>query len=193
MEIWQNERILNRKILKGTSAQICYPNVLSQYAVRGIVHIFVAYNCCIYFLPKCTAQMCSQNVQPKCAAKMCSQNVPPKCAAQMCHPNVPPKCAAQMCCPNVLSQLAAQIYCPNVLPKYAAQMCCPIVLPKYAAQIWYPLMTVLCCSTRHNVIMQSYPKLVDTKFNGTTHFKKCKQLCEYQYLLLLRDIWWLKF
>jgi hypothetical protein len=28
--------------------------------------------------------------------------------------------------------------------------------------------------------------------NGTAHFKKCKQLFEYQYLLL-RDIWWLKF
>jgi hypothetical protein len=28
--------------------------------------------------------------------------------------------------------------------------------------------------------------------NGTAHFKKCKQLLEYQHLLLLRDIWWSK-
>jgi len=29
--------------------------------------------------------------------------------------------------------------------------------------------------------------------NGTGHFKKCKQLFEYQHLLLLIDIWWSKF
>jgi hypothetical protein len=29
--------------------------------------------------------------------------------------------------------------------------------------------------------------------NGTAHFVKCKQLFEYQHLLLLRDIWWPKF
>jgi hypothetical protein len=29
--------------------------------------------------------------------------------------------------------------------------------------------------------------------NGTAHFKKCKQLFEYQHLLLLKDIWWSKF
>ncbi len=28
---------------------------------------------------------------------------------------------------------------------------------------------------------------------GTAHFIKCKQLSEYQHLLLLRDIWWSKF
>jgi hypothetical protein len=28
--------------------------------------------------------------------------------------------------------------------------------------------------------------------NGTTRFKKCKQLSEYQHLLLFRDIWWPK-
>ncbi len=28
---------------------------------------------------------------------------------------------------------------------------------------------------------------------GTAHFEKCKQLLEYQNLLLLSDIWWLKF
>ncbi len=27
-------------------------------------------------------------------------------------------------------------------------------------------------------------------YNGTAHFKKCKQLFKYQHLLLLRDIWW---
>jgi hypothetical protein len=31
------------------------------------------------------------------------------------------------------------------------------------------------------------------KHNVTTCFKKCKQLFENQHLLLLRDIWWLKF
>jgi len=31
------------------------------------------------------------------------------------------------------------------------------------------------------------------KPNGTAHLKKCKQLFEYQLLLLLRDIWWSKF
>jgi hypothetical protein len=30
-------------------------------------------------------------------------------------------------------------------------------------------------------------------FNGTAHFKNCKQLLECQHLLLLRDIWWPKF
>ncbi len=30
-------------------------------------------------------------------------------------------------------------------------------------------------------------------FNGTARFKKCKELLEYQYLLILRDIWWSKF
>ncbi len=30
-------------------------------------------------------------------------------------------------------------------------------------------------------------------FNGAVCFKKCKQLFEYQHLLLLRDVWWSKF
>ena len=30
-------------------------------------------------------------------------------------------------------------------------------------------------------------------FNGTACFEKCKKLLEYQNLLLLSDIWWLKF
>ncbi len=29
--------------------------------------------------------------------------------------------------------------------------------------------------------------------NGTAHLKKCKQLFEYQHLLLCSDTWWLKF
>ncbi len=33
----------------------------------------------------------------------------------------------------------------------------------------------------------------ETGTNGTVHFKKCKQLFEYQQILLLRDIWWSKF
>jgi len=35
--------------------------------------------------------------------------------------------------------------------------------------------------------------IINTLHNGTTHLKKCKQLLEYQHLLLLRDIWWSKF
>ncbi len=34
---------------------------------------------------------------------------------------------------------------------------------------------------------------INYKSNGTAHFKKCKQLFEYQHLLLLRDIWSSKF
>ncbi len=30
------------------------------------------------------------------------------------------------------------------------------------------------------------------KTNGTAHFKKYKQLFEYQHFLFLRDIWWSK-
>jgi hypothetical protein len=33
----------------------------------------------------------------------------------------------------------------------------------------------------------------EVKFNGTMHFKKCKQLFKCQHLLLFRDIWRLKF
>jgi hypothetical protein len=35
--------------------------------------------------------------------------------------------------------------------------------------------------------------LTEWSTNGTGCFKKCKQLFEYQHLLLLRDIWWSKF
>jgi hypothetical protein len=35
--------------------------------------------------------------------------------------------------------------------------------------------------------------VAQNKMNGTVHFKKCKQLFEYQHLLLLRDIWWSKY
>jgi hypothetical protein len=31
------------------------------------------------------------------------------------------------------------------------------------------------------------------KANGKAHLKNCKQLFEYQHLLLHRDIWWSKF
>jgi hypothetical protein len=30
-------------------------------------------------------------------------------------------------------------------------------------------------------------------FNGTAQLKNCKQLFEYQHILLLRNIWWSKF
>jgi hypothetical protein len=36
-------------------------------------------------------------------------------------------------------------------------------------------------------------KPVKSQNNGRALFKKCKQLFEYQHLLLLRDIWWSKF
>ncbi len=53
--------------------------------------------------------------------------------------------------------------------------------------------------TRVNVIKLSSSgrastiKLLTDVTNGTTHFKKCKQLVEYQHLHILRDIWWSKF
>jgi hypothetical protein len=40
---------------------------------------------------------------------------------------------------------------------------------------------------------QIYKKFTHVTYNGTTHFKKCKQLFQYQHLLLLRDIWLSKF
>ena len=33
----------------------------------------------------------------------------------------------------------------------------------------------------------------NTGVNGTVCFKNCKQLFEYQHLLLLKDTWWSKF
>ncbi len=44
-----------------------------------------------------------------------------------------------------------------------------------------------------NFVIKGKLNTIDTSFNGTTHFKECKQLFEYQHLLLLRDIWWSKF
>jgi hypothetical protein len=48
-----------------------------------------------------------------------------------------------------------------------------------------------------NAIRQSVVMLGDDGNNlgayGMVRFKKCKHLFEYQYLLLLRDIWWSKF
>ncbi len=35
--------------------------------------------------------------------------------------------------------------------------------------------------------------LIIGTLNGSAHFEKCKQLLEYHNLLLLNDIWWLKF
>jgi hypothetical protein len=33
----------------------------------------------------------------------------------------------------------------------------------------------------------------ENAIKGIAHFKNCKQLFEYQHLLLLRGIWWLTF
>ncbi len=33
----------------------------------------------------------------------------------------------------------------------------------------------------------------EDRLYGTARFEKCKQVLEYQILLLLSDIWWLKF
>jgi hypothetical protein len=54
-----------------------------------------------------------------------------------------------------------------------------------------------------NKPLGSYEELIGTNIffskqvnllvcNGTAYFEKCKQLLEYQNLLLLCDIWWLK-
>jgi len=34
---------------------------------------------------------------------------------------------------------------------------------------------------------------ISVVYNRTARFKNCKQLFEYQYLILFRDIWWSKF
>ncbi len=44
---------------------------------------------------------------------------------------------------------------------------------------------------RYAVSWRRHYKLSGGKWNST--LKKCKQLFEYQHLLLLRDIWWSKF
>jgi hypothetical protein len=44
------------------------------------------------------------------------------------------------------------------------------------------------CSEYGSLIVQ-----LAFKNNGTVRFQKCKQMFEYQYLLLLRDIWGSKF
>jgi hypothetical protein len=41
--------------------------------------------------------------------------------------------------------------------------------------------------------MYKFQEFVLVQTNGTGRFKKCKQLFEYDHLLLLRDIWWSKF
>jgi len=45
----------------------------------------------------------------------------------------------------------------------------------------------------HKTFIVQATELVGHLLNGTAHFKKCKQLFEYQHLLLLKDIWWSKF
>jgi hypothetical protein len=43
-------------------------------------------------------------------------------------------------------------------------------------------------------LVQNWNSMITLKFNnGTARFKKCKQLFEYQHLLVLRDIRWSNF
>jgi hypothetical protein len=60
---------------------------------------------------------------------------------------------------------------------------------------WYFVAFV---PSKHSQTWNIWTKMLDwgkntSRDNGTAHFKKCKQLFEYQHLLLLRDIWWWKF
>jgi hypothetical protein len=52
-----------------------------------------------------------------------------------------------------------------------------------------PEQSCLCCAAQGNQAMYGG---VIAWHNGRAHFKKCKQLFEYQHLLLLGDIWWSK-
>ncbi len=63
-----------------------------------------------------------------------------------------------------------------------------------------PYLTYPLTLRSPNVTWASPAKLTLTFFtvyqlylNGAAHFEKCKQLLEYQNLLFLTDIWWLKF
>jgi hypothetical protein len=38
--------------------------------------------------------------------------------------------------------------------------------------------------------LKSIWRIVGNLMNGAVRFEKCKQMFEYQHLLLLRDIWW---
>jgi hypothetical protein len=58
------------------------------------------------------------------------------------------------------------------------------------------LSGVMLSDIIHNVVMLSAVAPLCGQFvifSETARFKKCKQLFEYQHLLLLRDIWWSKF
>jgi len=56
-----------------------------------------------------------------------------------------------------------------------------------------PAIHLLSEAALNTGMHQKYPIMNFGHFaNGTVRFNKCKQLCEYQHLLLLRDIWWLK-
>jgi hypothetical protein len=51
----------------------------------------------------------------------------------------------------------------------------------------------LVASVKHEEGQMSDSCQLSLEANGIAHFKKCKQLFEYQHLLLFRDIWWSKF
>ncbi len=72
------------------------------------------------------------------------------------------------------------------------------LLDRINAPSYVDLMISLLCKAVNNIAPYEddqyntvrYRKIYDLYgTNGTAHFKKCKQLFEYQCLLLLRDIW----
>ncbi len=70
----------------------------------------------------------------------------------------------------------------------------PLESPASDATIWSVTqeLSTMILEASFSIIYDVHSKGI-TNDNGTTHFKKCKQLFESQHLLLLRDIWRLKF
>ncbi len=60
--------------------------------------------------------------------------------------------------------------------------------------IWLIVLCLACLASMFSMYYYTsqYRCQILLKFNGTAHFKHCKQLFEYQHLLLLRHIGWSK-
>ena len=70
----------------------------------------------------------------------------------------------------------------------------PLVFPGQTYVMIITIKLMFCHSLQYHMYCSNFLKLRQSKqSNGTKHFKKLKQLFEYQHLLLLRDIWWSKF
>ncbi len=65
-----------------------------------------------------------------------------------------------------------------------------IVLANVIKIVYYNRKTFIVQATE---LIQSCFNKVGHLVNGTAHFKNCKQLFEYQHLLLIKDNCWSKF